>query len=825
MKQHLLLLIILLITGLSGFSDTAMAQDPVADRLWVEPLKSSTVRICLSIKNAGDMPVASDAPVALYAVNPPSDLPADIIEVKRIGNVIAPREAADMFFDIEISTLTEQMSVRIGDDGSGFPVAGFVDTDFTNNTIALSAYTQGFDDFYGTPMNTGIPDMHVLGNDRVEVDQEWVVMTTILSATASKEGTVSVAPDNKINYTPPPGFTGVEEISYWSTGLSSKGVPLMVSAKAYIYVFPVSQTTCAGSGVHIGIEDTNKGVTVDWYDSATEGALQNDQEGNDRIIPLFAEVTFKASDEKIAAFNNRLPVDFEIMATPLPTFTALSPVEICSGNMIGLEYSIANISTGATIHYYSDANGEYELPSSVVQPFVTTTYYAQAVNSITSCRSAIVPIQVTVNPAPVLKMYPIALCSSTEIDLNDYIQSATVGSTVLFYSDAEATQELPSTIVEPSMIDIVYYARAYSVNGCVSSVVPISITVGLGPVFSPPEYQVCGATTLDLQTILSDMPSFCEVHFYSDDEASQELQSSIVLLESDITYYMRAHDTNLNCWGPIVSTKFTVATPPTFDVTHPAAILPGSSVELANTISGENLSNIELHYYSDAAATTELPASIVTPTVTTTYYVRALDSNTGCWSLTKPVKVTVKSPAPPEPVEFTITIPTVEGIMTDPAPGQHTIESGSWMTLKITALPDYDITGMVVRINGKVIDPRQALRADAVTDNYNDTPAPLTFTYELGYVFKDLTIEIDGVRSDPVGNADIRDTQIDIAVDNGQLVIDNGKSQPVTVSVYTLNGKLYTLREIPAASTTHLALPQSVYIVRAGAGTWKVVID
>ncbi|GAB3224952.1 hypothetical protein GCM10027423_61030 [Spirosoma arcticum] len=92
--------------------------------------------------------------------------------------------------------------------------------------------------------------------------------------------------------------------------------------------------------------------------------------------------------------------------------------------------------------------------------------------------------------------------------------------------------------------------------------------------------------------------------------------------------------------------------PPTFIATDPAAICSGQNINLATTVSGQTLAGGTLSYYAtltDAqTARNRLPSSTVSPTSSTTYFIRYQLSGSGSCYAVEDVRVTVNPrPAPP----------------------------------------------------------------------------------------------------------------------------------------------------------------------------------
>lgn len=164
-------------------------------------------------------------------------------------------------------------------------------------------------------------------------------------------------------------------------------------------------------------------------------------------------------------------------------------------------------------------------------------------------------------------------------------------------------------------------------------------------------------------------------------------------------------------------------------------------------------------------------------------------------------------PYTPEPTVFyTVSIPTVEGIVTDPVAGDYDVESWSSFRFYLTLDKDYDQSEPVVTTDrGETIQPRSSDGA-----------------YIVKYVRSDVKITIDGIvkNPDPVANAEIQ-SGTKAWVNNHQLFIRTDKQEKVFI--YAFDGKLRKTF-LSAGGEEHVALSSGSYIVRIGQNNFKVIL-
>lgn len=167
-------------------------------------------------------------------------------------------------------------------------------------------------------------------------------------------------------------------------------------------------------------------------------------------------------------------------------------------------------------------------------------------------------------------------------------------------------------------------------------------------------------------------------------------------------------------------------------------------------------------------------------------------------------------PDPPyAPVYYTVSLPAVEGVTTDPAAGDYEVESWDSFRFYLTLAEGYknDSHPIVTTDRGETIQPRTSDGA-----------------YLIKYVRQDVVISISGIVPDiPTGITDL-DTDICIRVANGTLLI----SVPQTANAFVtdISGRiLRTLRLVPGTTRVE-GLHSGIYIVKiAGQEGRKVIVN
>lgn len=165
-------------------------------------------------------------------------------------------------------------------------------------------------------------------------------------------------------------------------------------------------------------------------------------------------------------------------------------------------------------------------------------------------------------------------------------------------------------------------------------------------------------------------------------------------------------------------------------------------------------------------------------------------------------------PGPDYPITYySVMLPQVEGITTDPEAGEYEVESWSSFRFYLTLAPEYDqSTPSVTTDRGETITPRTSDGA-----------------YLIKYVRSNVEIFIDGVvkNTGSVANGTGEADGINIRASKG--ILDIHVPQPETVSVYSFSGLLLHSREL-VAGDTRLPMPSGTFIVKVGDKVVKVML-
>nr|WP_242506938.1 GLUG motif-containing protein [Parabacteroides goldsteinii] len=169
-------------------------------------------------------------------------------------------------------------------------------------------------------------------------------------------------------------------------------------------------------------------------------------------------------------------------------------------------------------------------------------------------------------------------------------------------------------------------------------------------------------------------------------------------------------------------------------------------------------------------------------------------------------------PPPPPTVYYTVSLPSVEGAVTDPSAGSYEVESWSTFCFYLMPEPDYSESEPVVTTSrGETIMPRTSDGA-----------------YLVKYVRTDVEIFIDGIVKNlpPVANEPIRAaaSEPEIWSEDACLCIRLPEGMSTSpVRIFTPEGRLlHAFRSTPGLNRRQL--PTGIYIVQVGDTVRKVLI-
>lgn len=166
------------------------------------------------------------------------------------------------------------------------------------------------------------------------------------------------------------------------------------------------------------------------------------------------------------------------------------------------------------------------------------------------------------------------------------------------------------------------------------------------------------------------------------------------------------------------------------------------------------------------------------------------------------------SPEPEPTVYYTVTLPAVEGAVTDPVAGAYEVESWGSFRFYLSLDKKYDQSAPIVTTSrGETITPRTSDGA-----------------YIIKYVRQPLDIFIDGIVKNPapVANEKIEANHPKIWKTGNELHIQAVTDEPGYI--YTPDGKLQTVCHLIAGEVETVRLPDGIYFVRIGKERFKIVL-
>ena len=394
------------------------------------------------------------------------------------------------------------------------------------------------------------------------------------------------------------------------------------------------------------------GTNLKWYDA------------NDNLLGTTAptvstavvgETIYKVSQSTAATNGCESPkTTITIKVNSLPTFSVKAIAPICNGESVNLADAVSNVSEKSIVKYYSNATATTELVSSIVTPTATTTYYAQAVNTETGCKSAVQNIVVTINALPAAPTVAnVTLCQNAVA--SPLTATAAAGNSLKWY-DASSTPlanaPTPNTSVAGTFT---YKVSQVSAQGCEGPQASITVTITAlpaAPTVANPTVVVCQNATAP---VLSATGTNLKWYDANDNLLGTTAPTVSTAVVGETIYKVSQSTAATNgCESPKTTITIKVNSLPAFSVKAIAPICNGESVNLSDAVSNVSEKSI-VKYYSNAAATTELTSSIVTPTATTTYYAQAVNTETGCKSAIQNIVVTVNAlPAAPTVANVTL---------------------------------------------------------------------------------------------------------------------------------------------------------------------------
>ena len=354
------------------------------------------------------------------------------------------------------------------------------------------------------------------------------------------------------------------------------------------------------------------------------------------------------------------------VASTVPTGASAASPSICSGGSTSISVTGGSLGTGASWKWYKDGCGtgaSIGTGSSInVNPTTTTTYYVRAEGDcgITSCASVTVTVKnPSVNPTGASAVSTV-LCLGQSTDLNVSGGSLGTNASWKWYAggcgSGTSIGTGPSITVTPT-VTTTYYVRAEgdcNNTSCASVVVTVKTPSTAPTGATAVQSVICSGSSTNLGVTGGSLGTNASWKWYiggcGTGSAIGTGASISVSPTQTTTYYVRAEGDcgNSTCAFVTVTVKYP-STNPTGASAVSSNLCVGQSTSLSVT-GGSLGTNASWKWYAGGCASgTSIgtgPSITVTPSVTTTYYVRAEGdcNNTICASVVVTVKTLSTAP-------------------------------------------------------------------------------------------------------------------------------------------------------------------------------------
>lgn len=378
---------------------------------------------------------------------------------------------------------------------------------------------------------------------------------------------------------------------------------------------------------------------------------------------LSATTTYYVSEVVNGCESPATPIT--VIVNPLPVDPVPSPATACEGQSIELT---ATSEVGTIINWYSDVAGTNLLGTgnnlTTPELFQNTVVWIQSIVPGTGCKSNLIPVPISVQPAPSTPaVVDITICTGETGEIN----AIGSGNGVLnWYDSPSSTTPIQVSTMPP--------------NGATLSVGPFA-TTGTFAFYVEEENNGCSSDRVAVAVIVTPMPgapiaggtSICEgestiltaAHstatqgvFNWYDESGTELLGIGVSFNTGpltaTTTYQVVESTD-GCESNPTIVMVVVNENPSAPTVANVQTCEGAEATLAASATTGNIIN----WYDDDAGSNLLGTgtTFTTPilTQTTTYWVAQITQGSGCSSELVPVTVTVNpSPTPPSAADITI---------------------------------------------------------------------------------------------------------------------------------------------------------------------------
>ena len=403
---------------------------------------------------------------------------------------------------------------------------------------------------------------------------------------------------------------------------------------------------CAMGDITLTGATGTQGTTLRWYNADGSSLLATGDSYTATITATTTKFKVASYNENSGCEGDKVEVTVTVSAS-IPAPTADATVYACGGSA----ELTATVGSGASLKWY-DANNQ-ELATGATYPVnnITASTVYQVAAVVGNCESD--RVSMTVQPAEVPAAPTSAgnnRCGAGEITL-----TATVGDGLAcrWYASNTSTEVISNDNPYSPNISATttYYVEAINTNTqCVSATrTPVQAVVNALPA-TPTTTAVayCGAGTYTL-TAGANGNTQGGLHWYSDAEGTQEIQSSVEMTTGN-TYYVAWID-NQPCRSALASLAVTINPIPELPTaTAPAPYCSNSTVTVTlNATPGNNGDACRWYNANQTYLNIQQNSYGQNLSASTNYYVTTYSTTTGCESEYKLMEVVI-NPVPATPV-------------------------------------------------------------------------------------------------------------------------------------------------------------------------------
>ena len=405
-------------------------------------------------------------------------------------------------------------------------------------------------------------------------------------------------------------------------------------------------TICAGTDVDLSGQVTDNAVgasgTITYHNTLADAQAGTSALGSSIVSP---STTTKYYVLKSTTTANCTDLDsLTITVQPLPDLTTRDSLA-CAGNEVDLASLIADdAGTTGTVSFHNDLvdaqSGSNALGSSTVNSTTTTKYYVRKITTTANCPD-VDSLTITRQPLPDLVTLDSTICATSAVDLAGLVtdNATTIGTVTFHDSNADAQlgmNALGSSTVSPTSTTTYHVRKETTTGGCYA-VASLIITVQPNPDLATTDVTICNGVSVDLSGQVSDNANTTGTMTYHTSLADAQnvtgaLGSTTVMPNTTTKYYIQKTTTTANCQD-LDSLTITVQALPDL-LTTDVSICAGETVDLVGLVSDNNgtIGTTTFHNsLADAQSTSNaLGNSMVTPSLTTKYYVSKITLTASC---------------------------------------------------------------------------------------------------------------------------------------------------------------------------------------------------